>query len=186
MRSQELSNHGTNDIAYPSLFCYKYQKEINMSRTVYLLVLLAALLITGCSLSLAPDPLKTSLPTPIALESEWTINMAHSGGIMGVSRSIQISSNGKYTVTDHRTATTMTGELTGNELSKLNKIVSESNFESTERDQPSVCADCFIYSFEIQSNGKIFTCQADDITLPSSGLETLAIYLRDLMDKALK
>ena len=105
---------------------------------------------------------------------------------MGVSRSIEISSDGKYVVADERANKTITGELTVNELSKLNKIVSDSNFASPTKPQKSSCADCFIYGIEMQVNGKKVVYQMDDITLSASGFESLVIFLRDLMDSALK
>jgi hypothetical protein len=157
-----------------------------MSRIIILFVLVMSLLVTSCSSPLTPEPLKTSVPSPAAAGNEWMIKMTHSGGIMGLSRSIEISSDGKYTVTDTRANKTVTAELTANELAKLNKIVSESKFASTTKPQPSSCADCFVYSLDVQLNGKKFTCQADDITLSSSGLESLVTYLRDLMNSELK
>ena len=165
-----------------------YQKEIHMTRNISLFLLLMTVLITGCSTfsTSTPIPLSTSLPTPKATENEWMIKMTHSGGIMGVSRSIEVSSDGKYIVADERANKTITGELTVNELSKLNKIVSDSNFASPTKPQKSSCADCFIYGIETQVNGKKVVYQMDDITLSASGLESLVIYLRDLMDSALK
>jgi hypothetical protein len=157
-----------------------------MSRSFFLFVFLTTLFITGCSSLLTPEPLKTSLPSPEAPGNEWAIKMTHSGGIMGLSRSIDISSDGKYTATDNRAKKTITGNLTANELSKLNKIVYESKFESATKPQQSGCADCFIYSLEMQLNGKKVAYQADDITLSSSELVILVTYLRDLMDRALK
>ena len=159
-----------------------------MTRNIFLFALLMTVLITSCSTfsTSAPIPLNTSLPTPKATENEWMIKMTHSGGIMGVSRSIEISSDGKYVVADERANKTITGELTANELSKLNKIFSDSNFASTTKPQKSNCADCFIYGIETRVNGKKVVYQVDDVTLSASGLESLVIYLRDLMDSALK
>jgi hypothetical protein len=129
------------------------------------------------------EPVKSDLPS---LEGEWTINMTHSGGIMGLSRSIEISSDGKYTVVDERSKKSVTKKLSANELSKLMEIVSNTEYLSPERSLPSACADCFIYDLEIQMDGKKFSTQLDDITLPNSGMETLIVYLRDLIQAALK
>lgn len=113
--------------------------------------------------------------------------MAHSGGIMGLSRSIEISSDGKFTVGDKRTNKTMSGELSAVELSKLKELVSSSQYVSPNKPNGMVCADCFIYDLEIQTSGnKKFAVQLNDISLPDSGLEPLVTYLRELIDKALK
>jgi len=162
-----------------------------MLRSIFLFVLLIPLLIAGCGRSVTPEPLKT--PTlespasnPPAVSGEWTISMTHSGGIMGLMRSIEILSNGKYTVSDERANKTITKELSANGLSKLQEIVSNTEYITPERSLPSGCADCFIYNLEIKGSGKKFAVQVDDISLPNSGMETLIMYLRDLMDAALK
>lgn len=156
-----------------------------MPRTILLFVLLVALLNTGCS-SLTPEPLKTSQPSPQSPKNEWTIKMTHSGGIMGLSRSIEISSDGAYVVTDNVANETITGKLPASELSKLSGIVSDTRFASTAKSLQSGCADCFIYTLETEVNGKNISYQADDTTLKSSGFESLVIYLQDLMDEALR
>ena len=163
-----------------------------MSRIIFLCALLITLLVTGCGPSSTPEPLKTptleptksDLPSPNGV---WTmINMTHSGGIMGLMHSIEISSDGKYTVMDEWAKKTITRELSKNELSKLQEIISKTEFVSTEGRIPSGCADCFIYDLEIQGNGKRFSVQVDDVSMQKLGMETLIVYLRDLMDAALK
>lgn len=154
-----------------------------MSRYIFLFMFFIILLITGCSPA-AREPLKTAVPP---LKNEWTIKLNHSGGIIGLSRSIEISSNGKYTVTDGREDKTITKQLSANALSELHEIVSNSEFVSPEKSLPSGCADCFIYNLEIQQgNGKPFSVQVDDITMPGSGMEKLIAHLRGLIDAVLK
>ena len=153
-----------------------------MTRTVFLYVIFITLLITGCSASTRESP-KSNLP---ALDGEWTIKMAHSGGIMGLSRSIEISSNGKYTVMDERASKTITGELATDELSKLKKQVSASKYIPASKPDGMGCADCFIYDLEIQGGGEKFNIQLNDVNLPNSGLESLVNYLRGLIETTLK
>jgi len=120
------------------------------------------------------------------MEGDWTINMTHSGGIVGLSRSVEISSDGKYIVTDDRSGKIVTKQLGSGELSKLKDIVINSEYLSMESRQPSGCADCFVYDLVIVGSGKKFSVQLDDISMPDSGMETLTIYLRNLIDSALK
>ena len=104
---------------------------------------------------------------------------------MGLMRSVEISSDGNYTVIDDRTKKDVKGKLSESELETLSGVVTSAKL--TNSDEPgSVCADCFIYELEILSNGKETTIQLDDITLPGSGMEALVTYLRELMDSALK
>jgi hypothetical protein len=163
-----------------------------MPRTIFLYVLLVGLLVAGCAQSPTPEPLKTPAPEKPttsslpALDNEWTIKVGHSGGIMGLSRTVEISSDGKFTVADKRTNKTVSGELSAVELSKLNELVASSQYVSPSKPNGMVCADCFIYDLEIQADGKKFAVQLNDISLPDSGLEPLVTYLRELIDKALK
>jgi hypothetical protein len=160
-----------------------HPKEINMPRTVFLYVLLVTLLITGCGPASLPEPFNTPTTNP---SGDWTIKMTQSGGIMGLSRSIEVSSDGNYTVIDERANKTVTGELTTNELSELNGLVVTSNYVPATKPDGMGCADCFVYDLETQVNGEKFSVQLNDISLPNSGLEPLVSYLQGLMDTALK
>jgi hypothetical protein len=161
-------------------------------------VILITLLTVSCRLFSAPilsttpssQPLNTATPKPVktkipTLDGEWTISMQHSGGIMGLMRSIEISSDGKFTVVDEGTKKTVTGKFSLDELSKLKERVSTSEYISQSKPEP-ICADCFVYDLEIQGNGKKFNVQLNDISLPNSGLEPLVDYLRSQIDLTLK
>ena len=170
-----------------------------MPRTVFLYAFLITLLAVGCRLFSAPELPNTSMPVPLntpkteplksklpALDSVWTIRMKHSGGIMGLSRSIEISSDGKFTVVDERTNKTITGEYSFDELSKIKEQVSTSEYIAESEPNSMACADCFIYDLEIQGDGRKFSAQLNDISLPNSGLKPLVDHLRGLIDTALK
>ena len=160
-----------------------------MTRSVFLYVLFIVLLITGCSAT-TPEPLKSTPELPDSnlpsLDGNWKIKMTHSGGIMGLSRSIEISSDGKYTVVDERASKTITGELNADELSELKRQVSSSEYISAGKPDGMGCADCFIYDLEIQGNEEKLNIQLNDINLPNSGLERLVSHLRGLIEAALK
>ena len=168
-----------------------------MTRSVFLYILFIALFITGCSAS-TPEP-ESPKSTPEApkstpetskslpsLDGSWMIKMTHSGGIMGLARSIEISSDGKYIVTDERASETSSSELTADELSKLKELVSSSEYIPASQPNGMDCADCFIYDLEIEENGEKFNIQLNDVSLPASGLETLVTHLRGLLEAELK
>jgi hypothetical protein len=162
-----------------------------MPRTIFLYAFLASLLITGCGSSATLGPLNTpaaeqsasSLP---ALDGEWMIKLTQSGGFMGLSRSIEISSGGKFTIMDEKINKKVTGEFPADELSAINKLVSSSKYIAPAKSDGMSCADCFIYDLEIQGNGEKFTAQLNDISLPNSGLESLVTHLRGLIETNLK
>lgn len=152
-----------------------------MLRIALPLTLGIALLFSGC----APVPAETPLPTsPPRLGDEWSVKMTQSGGIMGLMRSVEVSADGRYTVTDGRTNKTVTGKLEDQRLSELREIVADSQFISGN--PPGVCADCFIYDIEIRRSGNTFVAQVDEITLPGSGMAPLVEFLRGLMASNLR
>lgn len=162
-----------------------------MLRIVFIYVFLIALLITGCRPSSTSGPLKTPAPEPStsnlpALDGAWTIHMTHSGGIIGLSRSIEISSDGKYTVMDERAEKIFTGEFSAEELSKIKEQVLSTKYIPPNAPDGMGCADCFIYDLKIQGDGEKFAVQLNDISLPGSGLESLVNYLRGLIEISLK
>ena len=186
-------------VAGSSISCYAIQKEITMSRTKFLYAFFITLLIMGCRLFSVPELPNTPAPKPLntptlesiktklpALDDDWTIRMKHSGGIMGLSRSIEILSDGKFTVVDERAKKTITGQYSFDNLSKIKKQVSTSEYVAQSGPASMACADCFIYDLEIQGSGEKFAAQLNDINLPNSGLKSLVDYLRGLIDTALK
>ena len=141
-------------------------------------ILLVVLLVACVPVTVAPMPLPTSL---IA----WTIRFTQSGGIMGMSRSIEVSSDGKYSATDERAEKTIEGQLSVPEMSRLKSLVSEAaQFPSVKPNNG--CADCFIYTIEIFGLGQPVELQATDVSLPDSGLMALVDFLRGVMEEALK
>lgn len=110
--------------------------------------------------------------------------MIQTGGIMGMKRSILVSSDGEYQVLDQRTQKTASGTLTESQRNEVKESLTGLKF--TAPNLPSACADCFIYNIEIESNGQKMKIQLDDTTLPGSGFEPLVDSLRALMDSALK
>ncbi len=154
-----------------------------MTRILFPIILMVALLTNGCtSVTAQPAAATPALPSSA---NEWTIKMTHSGGIMGLMRSVEVSSEGSYTVKDKRSNKTISGNLSKNEISRFTGIVTAT--ERTAMEKPEgVCADCFIYDIEIQIDGEKFSVQLDDMNLSESGMVELVSSLRELMDSALK
>ena len=154
-----------------------------MTRTILPFVLIIALLIAGCSSASTNTPAAT--PTLPAIGDEWTIKMTHSGGIMGLMRSIEVSSDGSYTVMDERNGKTVSGDLSANELAEFTGILNGMDFSAVGAPE-GFCADCFIYDIEIQSNEEKFMFRLNDLNLAESGMEDFVSSLRKIMDSALK
>lgn len=169
-----------------------------MSKFTLIAALILSLLFTACSAPAATQPAETpastpSLPVKEAASTpnppdkqvnEWTIEMTQSGGIMGLMRSVEVRSDGSYTVKDERLDKTVTGSLTGSDLQELNELMISTSFSPQK--PAGICADCFVYDIQIQMDGNKLNVKLDDTSLPNSGLEPLVALLRGLMDAALK
>lgn len=167
----------------------KVVKGERMTRMAFTFFAALALLVSGCSpaaTTVAVTPTLASTPSLPAADEGWAIRMTHSGGIMGLMRSVEVSSDGSFTVTDERAGKTVTGKLADNELAQLSELIAASENAAMQGPGLGVCADCFIYALEIQSGENKLIVQLDDITLPESGMETLVKFLRGIMDAALK
>ncbi len=149
----------------------------------FLLIILLASLLSACGArSVAPS--EQPLATPLASQ-QWTIQFSYTGGIAGFNRKLEINSSGQGTATDARTGKTAKVQLTSAQLSQLQKFAVEAVFQPAT--QPSTCADCFVYTIQIDNgSGTPFVAQMDDVSLESSGLSSLVEFMRNVTDNALK
>jgi hypothetical protein len=147
------------------------------------------LTILGLSSCVFFPPAPVTLPTqPVSnqpsqelpkLTGDWHVSMAQTGGIAGVSRTLEISSSGETTVIDERSKKQTTAQLPADKIAVLTELVASSKYQPIS--QPSGCADCFIYKLEISSAGEKFQVQLDDISLPNSGLQPLINFLGEYL-----
>jgi hypothetical protein len=142
------------------------------------LILLVVFTLAACGPARLEE---TQQPLPTA-SSDWTsIKFTQSGGIMGMSRTIEILRDGSWKFTNERADTSVNGKLTAAELDQLNELILSLSVETSG--QSGVCADCFIYSVEILSSGKTISAEADDVNLDESGLGLLVDFMTTLMSK---
>ena len=132
-------------------------------------VFLLALLMVGCGAPQASDVSFSVEPV------DWNVTLVKSGGIMGVSRSVQIASSGEVTLKDLRSNLTTQSKLTPAELATLAGLVLSANPDGPA--QPSQCADCFIYDVKINLGDEIHELQFDDSSLAGSPLQPLVEFL---------
>lgn len=152
----------------------------------YILVFLTVILLAACG-PVTQIPPQQPLPTASRdlTSMNWTsIKLTQSGGIMGISRSIEVLQDGKWTINDERTNRTMNGQLPATDLSELVGVVSMLS-DMPSRTQ-SACADCFIYTIEISTTSGTITAQTNDVDLPNSSLSPLVAFLRGWIDRTLK
>jgi hypothetical protein len=151
---------------------------------MYRIILLLTLLwITGCASQPTAEAATATPSLPAAVD--WSVTLTQSGGIMGLMRSIAINSDGEYSATDERLNKTVSGQLTNNELAEIQTLITSMQFIEPSRPN-AICADCFVYEFQIQSGDQRISIQLDDITLPGSGMESLTSSLVKLLDAKLR
>jgi hypothetical protein len=148
----------------------------SMFRRLICITLPGILFLSGCTSTTTAEPLPT-------LENKWTIKLTHSGGIMGLSRSIEVSSSGMYIVTDDRSGETKEGILPAQEVADLKELAASVQYSPVPKE--TGCADCFIYDIAISGTTKLFTAHVDDVTLEDSGLGPLVLQLRTIMEREL-
>jgi len=124
----------------------------------------------------------TMIPVPAVplshlplLNGTWRIALTQSGGIMGLSRRVEILTGGEMIFTDPRSTRSKQYRLSEEKITVLVRLVSNSVYLPVE--VPSRCADCFIFDLEIASADQKFQVQLNQIDLGNSGLEPLVNFL---------
>lgn len=135
------------------------------------------LILPACAATQTPLP--TTQASPQAAVN-WSVTMTQSGGIMGLQRTIAVTSDGKVHVEDPRANQSFDGELTQGQLAQLDELVRSAKLAGSKN--PGVCMDCFIYDVQVVTTGKPISAHLSDTDLPDSGMEELVIFLRQLMD----
>ena len=152
------------------------------------------LMVLGCSSSPEETVIPTQLSQPTRLllptasptsqgqlpklTGTWQIKLAQSGGIMGMARNLEVSSDGIIIVTDQRTNKTNQGRLTADKLAGLIELVSSSSYQPVS--SPAKCADCFNFEIDITNETGTFQVQLNQIDLQNSGLQPLVAYLGEI------
>jgi len=134
----------------------------------------------------APSP--GAIPTGQVATSpagNWKIEFTQSGGFIGISRSVEVTSAGHFVATDKRSGTSAKKELSPEELGALSKLFSQA-LAAEQPHKPSACADCYIYDLVLTSDGRSTQLHLDDTNLPKSDAEPLVTHLQQLRDSVLK
>ena len=138
--------------------------------------------LVACGTVLAPTSAPQPLPSP---GSSWTMKLDQSGGIAGVSLSLEITSDGRLTAKDERSGRVVVQDVPQEAMGRLMQLYSAVQ-AATPKPLPSACADCFIYDLEVSSGEGLVQIHADDTTLADSGAADLIAFLRQLRDTALR
>jgi len=140
------------------------------------------LLLVGACAPARPEAPNTQSPSAGA--GNWIITLRQTGGFAGVSKTVQVSSDGRLAVADKRSGHNVVGQLPRDSIAELSQLYARA-LSPAPTPRESACADCFLYDLEIASQDASANIHLDDTTLADSPAEPLILYLIKLRDTAL-
>jgi len=129
--------------------------------------------------------LSLSSCSPVDTESRetWSLTLVTSGGLAGITRELEIDSNGQATVIDDGSGQPVSGELPDELQSEVAAYVLDAG--TSKPNPPAGCADCFAYSLEIRRQDGVYLYTLTDLDLDGSGISPLVMLLNDLQARLL-
>jgi len=156
------------------------------------LVTLIAVALEACNVSAAD---RTPSPTPEAAGTAlspsgcpnphlWRLHLLQSGGFAGVSRSLELSSDGALIASDRSRSVELSGTLEAEEIKPITALLAAAcPFNAEVR--PEICFDCFEYSLQAEVDGALYEFKTNDLGLDHSPAGALIAALGALLEEAL-
>ena len=129
-----------------------------------------------------PEPLvsPTSPPTKTCSPSaKWNIQYHRSGGFAGLDESLTLDSGGRLEVQSERPPVDEKSTISKDQVAAITELLAQACPFEIESGKDE-CADCFLYSLDIQMNGNTYAVQASDVTL-TDNLQPLINVLNQLL-----
>jgi hypothetical protein len=148
-------------------------------------LVVAIVLLAACSAPAASSstPLETELGTDCGSEHGWSLTYSVSGGFVGRQDMLQFASDGSLVAKNERTGEQVEAQAAQDEVDQVTALLgSVCNLPQSEK-LPN-CADCFEYALTVDLNRQTYEFQANDVSLPESGLVDLVTKLNELMQQA--
>ena len=149
------------------------------------LTLCLLMVIIICASCGEPKSIETNLQPLPSASGKWNVKLTQTGGIAGVFVTVEVSSDGQLVAENQRSQQRVTKTLSSQTIAELRGLIFNSIL-STSHVQQTVCADCFIYDLEIQSEGNNVKIQVDDVTINNSSARELITALLRVRDDALR
>jgi hypothetical protein len=146
--------------------------------------ILPLVFLAACALLSGPRPIPTAASQALpALDGNWQTRLSQTGGIMGISRSIVVASDGQVTAEDARSGRRIMDALTPTALAQLKALVAGASYPTVIPE--TGCADCFYFRLEFTGVKHPLDIQLDQLNLAGSGLDPLVAFLHDEMVRLL-
>ena len=158
-----------------------------MTKVIPLLLILSITLsaCAGTSVStMEPVPLGTppnSSTTACSAPANWTIQYNRSGGFAGFNQSLTLHSDGSLTIQSENPPANVQKSISKEQASAItNLLVQACPFTMEPNDMG--CADCFIYTLNIQMNGQTYVMLATDVALTDEVYPLIDVLSQLLQD----
>jgi hypothetical protein len=151
------------------------------------LTIVITAVLTACALPPASDGGKP-LPSEAGEclhPSRWQISFQRSGGFAGQTVNLYLSNRGEMKVVNQDQNIEINTIIPPADVDWLEAQLASICAGGGERQNPS-CRDCFVYSLEVEINGKKYTAIADDTTLGASKAKPLFEALIALLNQTLQ
>ena len=113
------------------------------------------------------------------VDGGWSLTFTVSGGIAGLSRTLQLESGGAATALDRQRSR----QVSRDELSEIERLAAPAaSFDKSGND---VCRDCLTYALDLRVPGRTVSIRANDITLSDSKAAALVQALTRLQQRLL-
>ncbi len=152
------------------------------------LMLIGLLGMVSCAPLSVPEGQPSATVSSLEAKSlpQWQVRLSQSGGFAGVSRRVELDSNGALKVSDENSGVEITTNLPPEALKEIAALVLGAQAGEQKPVPPgSACRDCFNYVLTIERDGERIQVRADDMTLNQVPLEPLISRLLELQKEAL-
>ncbi len=135
--------------------------------------------------TLGPAAAATRTAMACAVPRAWRVTLEWSGGLVGVQRSVEVSSDGLVVARDLQDGTQAEATLGSADRSRLTSLLAAACPERGTARLPS-CADCYQYAYSVEMEGRIVTGLENDVSLQSSRLAPWIDALRSIWQEAVQ
>jgi hypothetical protein len=99
----------------------------------------------------------------------WQVSLEWSGGLVGVQRSLEVSSSGQVVARDLLEGTETSATLSPEDIAVLTDLLNDA-CPSAGAARPPACADCYQYVYTLDTDGRPARGVENDVSLRDSRL----------------
>jgi hypothetical protein len=151
-------------------------------RKTLLVLLILVVLIAGCVNQMDKSDNSSGQAKLPKLEGVWTVTLNQSGGLLGLSRNLIVTSSEEAILFDQKTMSYLPGALKKDQVAKFS--TEYENVAITNVTKKNECADCFQYDLLIEVGKTKLNLTYNDLDAGQNGLGALTQYMVSLMDEA--